>query len=604
MSANNSLGEAVLDLTADDSQMVVDLEGAKKKALAKMEQFGADMTRIGQSMTVAFTLPLIAAGGFAVEAASNLEETKNKATVVFGDMADSVIKNAERADSALGLSQQKYLDYASSIAAALKAGGMGVEESAALAERAVQHFADLASFHNAETADVAVAWQSAIHGQYEPIQKYFPFITDSYLKTYGIANGMLDENIDTLTANQRAVLINAIALDESLNPALNDFAETSDGAANQMRTLQAQSENAAATLGLQLLPYAIQFMQMLSDLITRFQALTPEQQKWVMIIGAVVAAAGPLLMVVGSLITAFTAIAGVVATVTTPMLVVVAVIAAIAAAAYLLYLAWINNWGGIQEKVAAVWAVLQPILMNLWTWLSTNIPLAIEALSNFWTGRLLPAIMAVWAWMSAVLFPFFQALGNFFGAVFNVALTAMAGIWQNVLQPALLAVMNVLAGQVMPVFQALADFWQGVLQPIVSTLADWIGGALVGAFNGLTNTLQGVSQWLNTIASALNSMTLPSWMTPGSPTPWEIGLLGVNDALKKVSGIGLPNLNSSLTMMPAPAVAGMSGLSGGGGSGTSVQFVYQPFIGVNDEYEAEQKLRGIIERIERKKANQ
>lgn len=600
---SNSLGEAVLDLTADDSQMVADIEGAKKKALASMEQIGSDMKRVGQSMTLAFTLPLLAASGFAVNAASDLEETKNKAVVVFGDMADSVIANAERADKALGLSQRQYLDYASSLQAALTAGGMGVAESAQLAERAVQHFADLASFHNASAEDVAVAWQSAIRGQYEPIQRYFPFITDEYLKTYGVANGMLEDNVGALTANQRAVLINAIALDEQLNPALNDFAETSDGAANKQRILQAQAENAAATLGNQLLPYAIRFMEILSELISRFEALTPQQQQWVVIIGAIVAAIGPLLMIVGSLITAFTAIAGALAAVTAPMLIAVAVIAAIAAAFYLLYLAWINNWGGIQEKVAAVWAVLQPIFQNILTWFSINIPLAIETLANFWTMRLLPAIMAVWSWMSAVLFPFFQALGNFLGAVFTVALTAMAGIWQNVLQPALLAVMNVLAGQVMPVFQALADFWQGVLQPIVSTLADWIGGALVGAFNGLTNTLRGVSEWLNTIASALSSMSLPSWMTPGSPTPWEIGLLGVNDALKKVSNIGLPNLDSSLTMMPAPAVSSMSGLSGGGGGGMTVQFTYAPFIGVNDEYEAEEKLRGIIERVNRKNVN-
>lgn len=601
--SNASLGEAVLDLTADDSQMVADIDAAKKTALTKMEEFGMDMKRIGQSMTVAFTLPLIAAGTFAVDAASNLEETKNKATVVFGDLADEVIKNAERADDALGLSQKQYLDYASSIQAALTAGGMGVEESAALAERAVQHFADLASFHNAETEDVATAWQSAIRGQYEPIQRYFPFITDAYLKTYGVANGMLDENVEVLTANQRAVLLNSIALDESLNPAIDDFAETSDGAANQMRTLKAQSENAAAVLGLQLLPYAIQLMQLISDLITRFQALTPEQQKWIVILGAVVAAIGPLLMIVGGLITAFTAIAGALAAVTTPMLVVAAVIAAIAAAAYLLYLAWVNNWGGIQEKVMAVWAWLQPILMQLWTWLSTNIPLALEALSNFWTGRLLPAIMAVWNWLSTVLFPFFKALANFIGTVIGLALTVFAGIWQNILFPALQAVFNVLSAQLMPIFQALAAFWQSVLMPIIQQLASWIKGALVNAFNSLTNTLRTVTTWLNKVANILGSISLPSWMTPGSPTPWEIGLLGVNDALKKVSGIGLPKLNSSLTMMPAPAMAGMSGLSGPG-AGSNVQFVYQPFIGVNDEYEAEQKLRGIIERIERKKANQ
>jgi hypothetical protein len=43
-------------------------------------------------------------------------------------------------------------------------------------------------------------------------------------------------------------------------------------------------------------------------------------------------------------------------------------------------------------------------------------------------------------------------------------------------------------------------------------------------------------------------------MTPGSPTPWEIGLLGINDALKQVSRQGLPDLNMGITATPTPAI--------------------------------------------------
>jgi hypothetical protein len=282
---------------------------------------------------------------------------------------------------------------------------------------------------------------------------------------------------------------------------------------------------------------------------------------------------------------------------------VIAIVAAVAAAAYLLYEAWTNNWGGIQEIVASVWAYLQPILQNIWNWLSTNIPLALQTLSAYWSNTLLPAIMAVWSWMSGTLWPFLQALGNFIGAVLGVALRAFAGIWQNVLQPALAAVFGVLSDKLMPIFQTLANFWRSTLQPILQSIANFVGNVVVGAFNSLTKTLQNLTTWLSTVASKLNSMSLPGWMTPGSPTPWEIGLLGVNDALKKVSGIGLPRLSANLNAMPAPVLSGGMALNGAGG-GSSVQFVYQPFVGVNDEYEAEQKLRGIIDRIERRKRNQ
>jgi len=78
----------------------------------------------------------------------------------------------------------------------------------------------------------------------------------------------------------------------------------------------------------------------------------------------------------------------------------------------------------------------------------------------------------------------------------------------------------------------------------------------------------------------------------------------VNDALKKVSSIGLPTLSSSMGGIAAPAIAnGNMALSGGGGGVVPIQFVYQPFIGMNDEYEAEKKLTDIINRVNRKSVN-
>src|SRR3970040_2051932 len=140
------------------------------------EQIGGALKNVGAKLTLVLTLPIVAMGAASIKAASDFEETKNKAVVVFGEMADSVVANANKSAKAMGISKTQYLDFASSIGAALKAGGMGIEETTALSEQAVKHFADLASCHNGQVEEVALAWQSAIRGQYEPIQRYFPFI--------------------------------------------------------------------------------------------------------------------------------------------------------------------------------------------------------------------------------------------------------------------------------------------------------------------------------------------------------------------------------------------------------------------------------------------
>jgi hypothetical protein len=304
-----------------------------------------------------------------------------------------------------------------------------------------------------------------------------------------------------------------------------------------------------------------------SKAITWFEKLTPTQQKWLVVILAVAAAIGPLLIVVGSLVTAIGAIIGVVGAITAPMLIVVAVIAALIAIGYVLYLAWTQNWGGIQEKMAAVWAWLQPILQNIWNWLSVNIPLAIQTLSNYWTGTLLPAIMAVWGFLSGTVFPFWQALANFLGAVFGVALTMLAGIWQNILLPALQNVSSKLS-VLQPIFQKLIDFWNSTLLPIIQKVGSWISEKLTSAFSGLKSIIASVTSTLNSMADALNNIELPDALTPGSPTPFEIGLWGIHKALKAVSGMSLPSLGYAMDDVKMPTVSGLSrAATSGRGSG-------------------------------------
>ena len=223
-----------------------------------------------------------------------------------------------------------------------------------------------------------------------------------------------------------------------------------------------------------------------------------------------------------------------------PMLPVIAVLLLIGAAVYLLYEAWMNNWGGIQEKVRAAWAVIQPVLQRLWDWLETNIPAAIQALSNYWTTTLLPAIQAVWGWVQTNLMPLFSALAQLIGTGLSRNLSMWAGIWQNVLWPALKAVGGWIRDNIFPVLEWLAKL---------------IGERLAVSFQRMTNFINGVTSALRTLSGWLNSIRLPSCMTPGSPTPWELGLMGVNDALQTLSRSSLPTFQAALQLQTQPISA-------------------------------------------------
>lgn len=258
-----------------------------------------------------------------------------------------------------------------------------------------------------------------------------------------------------------------------------------------------------------------------------------------------------------------------------PMLPVIVALLWVAGYVYMLYKIWDSNFMGIQDKTAAVWAVLQPIFQKLWEWLSTTITGALKSLSGFWLNVLLPAIQSVWSWLSGTLFPYFRAIADFISAVFNVALTAMAGIWQNVLAPAMKVAWEMISNKLSPAFKALSDFWTNTLQPVLERIKDWIGDKVANAFSTLSTNIKKVTAWLGTLTDKLNNIKLPKWMTPGSPTPWEMGLRGVSQVMRELANASLPTFQAALSLQTQPVAAGGIASGAGGNTGNADMLVME-----------------------------
>ena len=148
---------------------------------------------------------------------------------------------------------------------------------------------------------------------------------------------------------------------------------------------------------------------------------------------------------------------------------------------------------------------------------------------------LLPAHPGRVGFLSESIFPLLQAIGQFISAVFNLALRVLAGLWQNILLPALQKAYDFLAGSVFPIFKSVGDYVSKTFTPTLTKLSSFLTATLVPAFQGISNAIKTVIDWLTSMAEKLNSLTLPSWLTPGSPTPWEIGLIGINEAMRQLN---------------------------------------------------------------------
>lgn len=214
-------------------------------------------------------------------------------------------------------------------------------------------------------------------------------------------------------------------------------------------------------------------------------------------------------------------------------------------------------WPAIQAVWAWIEGTLFPMLTRLFAWLQVTIPAAIATLKDFWENTLLPAIKAVWAFIEDPLMPLFRTLVDFFNAAFTLAVTALAGLWQNVLEPAFRTVWAFIVDNLKPILEDLVDFWENTLGPKITAVKEAVLDKLPGIFQSIRDAIGWVIDKIGEAAAALSNFQLPWWLTPGSPTPFELGLRGVADALAQVRALTLPAFGG-LTLANVPTPGGAS----------------------------------------------
>ncbi len=79
------------------------------------------------------------------------------------------------------------------------------------------------------------------------------------------------------------------------------------------------------------------------------------------------------------------------------------------------------------------------------------------------------------------------------------------------------------------------------LGPKLQWLNDKIVQPLIRGFGGIVDAARRVKEWMGRIADKIRSLKLPDWLTPGSPTPFELGLRGIAKSLKQIDQIGMPS---------------------------------------------------------------
>lgn len=292
------------------------LESGLKTASSKIKKFGTSVSKVGKSLSVKLTAPLVFAGGMAIKQAAKFEKLRTTLNVLTGS-ADEGGKAFKRLVEFSAKTPFQLDDL-------VKANNtmMGFGLSADQAYGSLQQLGDIAAVAGGDLQRIAVAFgQSAAEGRVmtRDILQFinngvpmYDLLADVTGKSASEVRNLATEGKITFDVLQ-AAFKKATSEGGKFHKGMDTLSGTLNGL---FSTLQDNLNIAFAELGQEIaeafnlsenIPKLISFIQ---SLVEKFKALSPESKRFLVIATAIAAALPPLLIVLGTMITSVGAITG------------------------------------------------------------------------------------------------------------------------------------------------------------------------------------------------------------------------------------------------------------------------------------------------------
>jgi hypothetical protein len=291
-----TIGDVLIRIGATTKQLEYDL----KKAERSLTQSAQKFKDIGANLSMSITLPVVAAGAAAFKMASDYEESLNKVNVAFGESSKVIEDFSKTTLDMYGIASGTALDMAALFGDMATSMGLSKPAAADMSKSLVGLAGDLASFKNIALSEVQTALAGIFTGETESLKRLGIVMTEANVQSYALERG-ITKKMNAMTQAEKVALRYEYVLNATKN-AQGDFARTSDGAANQTRSLSEQIKELGVEFGQTLLPIITPLIKGLRETIKSFSGLSDNTKAVIVAIAGAAAAMGPLLYISGSLI--------------------------------------------------------------------------------------------------------------------------------------------------------------------------------------------------------------------------------------------------------------------------------------------------------------
>jgi TP901 family phage tail tape measure protein len=344
------------------------------------------------------------------------------------------------------------------------------------------------------------------------------------------------------------------ALSASMNNCSGVAGETAAVMQDNLQSKIEQMGGALESLAIKLADYVIPFLTKLVEKVTSaidaFTNLSPGVQKAVLVIGGIVAAAGPVLIIVGKIISAVGTIMTIVPKLASvinvvkgafaglnaimaanPILLIITAIAALVAAFIYLWnncegfrQFWIDLWENIKQVAIVVWEAIKNFFVAVWEAIKSVFQTVFEVIKTLVTtyfnlyktvietviNVIKTVIQTAWNFIKGIFETVFNVIKTIVTTYFNVYKTIIQTV-MTVIQTVISTVWNTIKTVITTVLNAIktvfTTIWNAI-KTIVQAVVSGIKALITGDFEGVKNAITTIMNTIkNTISTVWNTIS-------------------------------------------------------------------------------------------------
>lgn len=196
-----------------------------------------------------------------------------------------------------GLARSTAVTMASDFGALFKGMGINMQQTEEWSRTLTERTMDLSNFYDTTVEETTRALNAIVTGQTEPLRRFGINMTQATLKEYARQKG-IRKSIEEMTEAEKVQLRYNFVI-ERTNIAVGTTARESDSATGQINRFKESIKELGVGFSEHILPMIVPVIDKLNTMIEKFTQLSDGTKKFIVAMGGVVAAGGPIIWVLG-----------------------------------------------------------------------------------------------------------------------------------------------------------------------------------------------------------------------------------------------------------------------------------------------------------------